>query len=254
MTLPTSLPPSMIVRLDDHNVSSFSRVAAAFGTDRFGFVITPNVDHLIRYCDDESFRELYSGADYVLLDSRFLSRLLFMTKRLRMRVCPGSDLTAELFQKVIAPTDGVVLVGGSDEQAQWLTQRYGLKDLRHYNPPMGFIRDPKALEACLEFIEAQSPFRFCFLAVGCPQQEMIAQALKTRGRAKGLALCIGASINFLTGEERRAPLWAQRFGIEWLFRLAYSPSRLANRYLVRGPRIFMLLPQMRFDFSPRNLA
>jgi UDP-N-acetyl-D-mannosaminuronic acid transferase (WecB/TagA/CpsF family) len=106
---------------------------------------------------------------------------------------------------------------------------------------MGFIRDPQAVEACLRFIETHSPFRFCLLAVGAPQQEAVAQLLKSRGIARGLAMCIGASINFLTGEERRAPLWMQRCGIEWSFRLLQAPGRMAGRYLVRGPRVFALL-------------
>jgi len=118
-----------------------------------------------------------------------------------------------------------------------------VSSLRHYNPPMGFIRDPAAVEQCVQFIESCSPFRFCFLAVGAPQQEVIAQMLKTRAVARGLALCIGASINFLTGVERRAPHWMQRIGMEWLYRLAQDPGRLAKRYLLRGPRVFSLLPQ-----------
>ncbi len=239
----------MTVRLDDYDVSSFARVAAAFGADRYAFVITPNVDHLIRYCEDASFRELCDAADYVLLDSRFLAHIMYMVKRVRARVCPGSDLTAELFNRIIAPTDGVVLIGGSVEQAQQLASTYGLKDLRHHNPPMGFIHDPSAVEVCLKFIESHSPFRFCFLAVGCPQQEILATALKARGRARGLAFCVGASINFLTGTERRAPLWAQRIGIEWLFRLVHSPARLGKRYLIRGPKIFLLLPQLQFQLN-----
>jgi hypothetical protein len=97
------------------------------------------------------------------------------------------------------------------------------------------------IEACLQFIERHSPFRFCFLAVGSPQQEILAQQLKARGVVRGLALCIGASINFLTGDERRAPVWMQRSGTEWLFRLLQAPRRMARRYLVRGPRVFRLL-------------
>jgi hypothetical protein len=106
---------------------------------------------------------------------------------------------------------------------------------------MGFMRDPAEVTACLDFIEAHSPFRFCFLALGSPQQEKLAQALKARGLARGLALCIGASINFLTGEERRAPRWMRRSGLEWSYRLMLAPRRMAHRYLVRGPRVFGLL-------------
>ena len=98
-----------------------------------------------------------------------------------------------------------------------------------------------AIEACVREVESLSPFRFCFLAVGSPQQEIVAQALKMRGIARGLALCVGASINFVTGIEKRAPPWVRRIGFEWLYRLSQNPKRLAYRYLVRGPRIFLLL-------------
>jgi UDP-N-acetyl-D-mannosaminuronic acid transferase (WecB/TagA/CpsF family) len=80
--------------------------------------------------------------------------------------------------------------------------------------------------------------------VGSPQQEIIAKKLKERGTARGLALCVGASIDFITRAERRAPPWMRKSGLEWLFRLIQNPKRLANRYLVRGPRIFLLLPRI----------
>jgi exopolysaccharide biosynthesis WecB/TagA/CpsF family protein len=166
---------------------------------------------------------------------------LRVTKGIHLPVCPGSDLTAKLFSDVISPDDPLVLIGGRDEQARQLSERYGLRRLAHFNPPMGFIRDPQAVETCLRFVEANSPFRFCLLAVGTPQGEAVAQQLKARGIARGLTLCIGASINFLTGDERRAPLWMQRCGMEWFFRLVRAPGRLAHRYLVRGPRVFGLL-------------
>jgi hypothetical protein len=60
--------------LEDYDVEGFLPVAAAFGRERFGYVVTPNVDHLIRYHDDPAFRALYADATYVLPDSQFLSR------------------------------------------------------------------------------------------------------------------------------------------------------------------------------------
>jgi exopolysaccharide biosynthesis WecB/TagA/CpsF family protein len=234
---------SLHYELDDYDLDDFLAVASTFGADRFGYVVTPNVDHLIRYHDDPKVQEQYANASYVLLDSRFLSYIFRAAKRIRVRVCTGSDLTAQLFSRVIAPEDSIVLIGGSDEQARLLTQKYGLRSLHHYNPPMGFIRDASQVEACLDFVESHSPFRFCFLAVGAPQQEILAQLLKKRRAARGLALCIGASINFMTGKERRAPRWMQQLGLEWMYRLGSDPRRLAGRYLVRGPRVFSLLRQ-----------
>jgi exopolysaccharide biosynthesis WecB/TagA/CpsF family protein len=230
------------LRIDNYDLDGFVRHAADFGQDQYGFAVTPNVDHLIRFHNDAAFRALYAESSYTLLDSRFLSHLFALTKRVRLKVCTGSDLTARLFATVIRPEDRIVLIGGDQAQAKLLVARHHLVNLRHFNPRMGFIQDPAAVEECLRFIESNSPFRFCLLAVGAPQQEMLAQLLKVRGRARGLALCIGASINFLTGAERRAPRWMQGIGAEWIYRLLQDPRRLAKRYLVRGPRVFALLP------------
>jgi len=231
--------------VDDFDLESFTRLAAGFGADRYRFVVTPNVDHLIRYHEDPVFREHYRSADYVLMDSRFAARVVRLLHGVRLPVCTGSDLTARLLGQVVRPTDRIVLIGATAEQAEELRRTRRLLDLQHHNPPMGFIRDPRAVEECLAFIESASPFRFCFLAVGSPQQEILARLLRQRGKVCGLALCIGASINFVTGREKRAPLWMQQMALEWLYRLAQDPRRLAGRYLLRGPRIFKHLLRAR---------
>ncbi len=243
---------SIDIDIDDYDLAETSALVADFGAGSYGFIVTPNADHLIRYSEEASFRALYSEATYVLLDSRFVAHLVRLTKGQRVRVCPGSDLTAQIFRHIIGPGDRIVLVGASAAQATKLRDRFGLHALQHIDPPMEFIKDPVAVETCLGEIEALSPFRFCFLAIGCPQQEIIATHLKQRGRARGLALCIGASINFLTGVERRAPPWVQRCGLEWLYRLLQDPGRMAKRYLLRGPRIFLLLPRLRLRLRGHN--
>jgi exopolysaccharide biosynthesis WecB/TagA/CpsF family protein len=179
------------------------------------------------------------------MDSRFAARLVRLLKGVRLPVCTGSDVTAKLLSDVVQPTDRIVMIGGCDEQAEQIKAKFGLTNLRHHNPPMGFLKDPASVEETLKFIESASPFRYCFLAVGSPQQEVLAQALRARGVARGLALCIGASLNFITGHEKRAPVWVQKLALEWLFRLLQNPRRLARRYLVRGPRIFAHLRRSR---------
>lgn len=241
----------MMLRLtfDDCDLEAALERVTAFDRNRFGYVVTPNVDHLIRYAEDRTFREAYAAASFVFIDSRFLARLLKLLRGQPIRVCPGSDLTAALFRRLLRPDDPTVLVGGTPTQAAQLRSQYGLHRLHHVDPPMGFIADPRALEQCLQAIERASPFHSCFLAVGSPQQELVAHQLLERGAARGLALCVGASVNFLTGVEQRAPVWMQHAGIEWLHRLATDPGRLASRYLVRGPRIFGLL--RRLELRPR---
>jgi N-acetylglucosaminyldiphosphoundecaprenol N-acetyl-beta-D-mannosaminyltransferase len=243
---------SIVYEFDDCDLVEFLKLAASYGDHQYGYVVTPNADHLIRFHEDAEFRNLYARAAYVLLDSRFLSHVMRVTRGIKAKVCTGSDLTAYLFETKIAPDDCVVMIGGNEEQATALAAKYGLRNLCHHNPPMGFVRDPLAVETCLRFIENNSPFRFCFLAIGSPQQEVIARALGERGQARGLALCIGASINFLTGIEKRAPKWMQTLGIEWAYRLLQDPGRMAKRYLVRGPRVFVLLLRSKIVIRASN--
>jgi exopolysaccharide biosynthesis WecB/TagA/CpsF family protein len=245
---------SNVIEFDDFDLHETLKVASEFGTDRFGYVVTPNVDHIIRHCDDANFRAMYADATYVVLDSRFLANTAALIRGQRLPVCCGSDLATSVFGSVLKANDVTVLVGATKAQAETLRARFGLKALHHIDPPMNFIRNPAAVEDCLKQIEALAPFRFCFLAIGSPQQEILAQKLKARGKARGLALCIGAAINFMTGVEQRAPQWMQNLGLEWLFRLMSSPRRLAKRYLIKGPRFFLLLPSLELKLRRRSLG
>jgi N-acetylglucosaminyldiphosphoundecaprenol N-acetyl-beta-D-mannosaminyltransferase len=74
-----------------------------------------------------------------------------------------------------------------------------------------------------------------------PQQEILANHIANHPSARGVGLCVGASIDFLTGKQRRAPVWVQKAGFEWLHRLLSDPRRLARRYLIECPRIFYLI-------------
>lgn len=237
---------------DDYDLDRFLIAAATFGDERHGFVVTSNADHLIRRHEEPAFREACAAATYILLDSRFISHAMRFLRGIRLRVCTGSDLTRRLLADVVQADDPLILIGSSTEQADSLRREFGLNRLLHYNPPMGFIRDEVAVERTLRFIESHGPYRFCFLAVGTPQGELLASRLHGRDTARGLTLCVGAAINFMTGVERRAPVWMQKMGLEWLFRLAQDPRRLAQRYLVRGPRVFNLLRKARFEVRPFN--
>jgi exopolysaccharide biosynthesis WecB/TagA/CpsF family protein len=79
-----------------------------------------------------------------------------------------------------------------------------------------------------------------FFAIGAPQSELLCRRLAQRQNARGVALCVGASLEFLTGAKRRAPVWLQRLKLEWFFRLAAEPRRLGRRYLLDGPEIFRI--------------
>ncbi len=206
----------------------------------FAYLVTPNADHLVRLARDPArYGPLYAKADWRLLDSRVVARLARVLGLAAPPVVPGSDLTPQLLERVASPGEVIAVLGGSAQTVAALQARYGLT-LLHHDPPMGFDADPVAFEAALRFIEA-SGARFHLLCVGSPRQEILARALAERGVARGTALCVGASLRFLSGEERRAPRLVQRAGFEWAWRLAQDPRRLARRYLRDDPAILGLL-------------
>jgi UDP-N-acetyl-D-mannosaminuronic acid transferase (WecB/TagA/CpsF family) len=64
-----TVPKSVTLRLDDHNLVQFLPIALGFGSSSFGYVVTPNVDHVIRFYDNASFRELYARAQSLVSDT-----------------------------------------------------------------------------------------------------------------------------------------------------------------------------------------
>ncbi|KQS04183.1 glycosyl transferase [Sphingomonas sp. Leaf357] len=207
--------------------------------DGFAYVVTPNVDHMVQIAaDPERLRPIYDAATIRLCDSRILARLARM-RGVTLSVVPGSDLIVALFDRVLVAGDRYCLVGGSGELADKLRRKFPALDLVHHQPPMGLRTDAQARAAAVR-AAAEAGARFTLLAVGAPQQEILAHEMARDGQVAGTALCIGAAIDFIVGAQVRAPRAVQRAGMEWAWRLAGNPRRLARRYLWDGPKIFLL--------------
>lgn len=239
--------PFLGLRFDRHDLDALVADLASAPRASFRYVVTPNVDHLVRLWNDEDrggdVWTAYREAPICVCDSRILAAI-GRWMGIGLPVVPGSDLTAALFDKVIQPSDRIAIVGSGPETVAALQARYpGVEFVQHI-PPMGMRRRPETMEAATRWIE-EADARFTFLAVGSPQQELLAAMVARRGRARGVALCIGAAINFLTGESRRAPALFQRLGLEWAHRLLSEPRRLWRRYLVEGPKIFAIARRWR---------
>jgi exopolysaccharide biosynthesis WecB/TagA/CpsF family protein len=219
--------------------AALDRVVARAEQTGFSYVATANVDHVVRHARAPGrFGPLYARADLTLNDSRVLERMA-EASGLALPAAPGADLTEALFSRVIRPDEPIVVIGGSAATIDGLKRRYGLSRVRWHAPPMGLADDPAAVAAAAAFIAA-NPARFVFIAVGSPQQEIVAHAALQRGDCRGVALCIGGSLDFLAGVKRRAPRWMRVARAEWAFRLMCEPRRLAHRYLVDGPAVFAL--------------
>jgi len=207
----------------------------------FTFIVTPNVDHVVKLDaapPGSELRTAYDTAALRLCDSRIVSKLA-ATRGIALPVVPGSDLTAHLVTRIAQRGDRLCLIGGDAAMLADLRCLRPDLDIVQLIPPMGMLNMPDAMAEAEAFVQ-NARARFTLLAVAMPQQEILALRVAQAGGAVGVGLCIGASLDFLTGRKARAPRWMQRASLEWLHRLLSEPRRLWRRYLIEGPRIFLL--------------
>ncbi len=201
---------------------------------RCHYVVTPNVDHAVLLRDHDSLRRAYADADMILADGHpivWASRLLGEPVPGRV---PGSDLVPQLFG-AIKPSESlrVFLLGAAPgvavRAAEHIKMRWPqVQIVGTYSPPPGFEQDPVESGYMLGRIALTRP-DVVVVGLGAPKQECWVHQHRDRIQAD-VALCVGATIDFLAGEKRRAPVWMQRAGVEWLHRMCSEPRRLIRRY------------------------
>ncbi len=198
------------------------------------YVVTPNVDHTVLLRENKGLRDAYKDADLVLPDGHPLvwaSRLL--RQPLPERV-PGSDLVPALFDAGGRSRElRVFLLGAAPGVAVRAVERMKLKwphvqCVGVYSPPMGFEKNESETTLILGRIALTRP-DILVVGLGAPKQEIWVHQNRDRIRAR-VALCVGATIDFLAGEKSRAPRWMQSAGIEWMHRMMSEPRRLVRRY------------------------
>ena len=206
-------------------------------------VVTPNVQHINIIQKDEEFKKIYQEASLVLSDSIPLiwaSKIIGLPIKERVA---GSDLFPAFCQVASKKNYKIFLLGAelgiAKKVATILKQRNpGLAIVGTYSPPFGFEHNQTENEKIIKRINESHP-DVLFLGLGTPKQEKWCYAHKNQISVP-VIICVGASFDFIAGKSRRAPLWMQRCGLEWLHRFSKEPRRLWKRY-VFGNSIFIWL-------------
>src|SRR5690349_3960490 len=132
------------------------RLRAVGASARYAYLVTPNVDHLVRIDREPALRTIYDDADLCLCDSRVL-RLLARMCGIRLTLVPGSDLTAQLFDEVVQAGNRVAIVGGTAPAVERLRIKFPDVEFVHHEPPMGLRSNPVARRSAAEFIATAHP-------------------------------------------------------------------------------------------------
>lgn len=230
------------VRIDDLTMDeTLTELERLIGRPDPAYAVTPNVDHLVKLQHDAEFRRVYEEADLVLADGMPLlwaSRLI--GRPLREKVS-GSDLFFRLAERAADRSYRLFFLGGrpgaGEEAARRLRARFpGLEVCGTCAPPMGFDRDPQANRDVVRRVRAANP-DVLLVGLGAPRQEKWIHAHREQ-LGVPVSIGVGVSIEFAAGLVRRAPVWMQRAGFEWTWRLLMEPRKLWRRYLVDDMSFF----------------
>jgi exopolysaccharide biosynthesis WecB/TagA/CpsF family protein len=196
-------------------------------------VNTLNLDHLVKLRRDADFRAAYSSATIVTADG---APIVWLARRQGAIIerTTGADLVVPLLQEAARHHLPVYLFGTSDEVLSKCTAT--LRNLTGGTlnicgasaPPQGFDCAGPAADAAITAIRA-SGARLVLVALGAPKQEIFAARAQAAELGAGL-ICIGAALDFIVGAQTRAPRMLRTLGLEWAWRLATNPRRLAVRY------------------------
>ncbi|MBE9029748.1 WecB/TagA/CpsF family glycosyltransferase [filamentous cyanobacterium LEGE 11480] len=218
-----------------------------------GFVITPNVDLLMKLQRNRAFYNAYQGADFRICDSQILMYVAkFLGTPIREKIC-GSDLFPAFYRYYSNDADmRIFLLGAADGVAQQAQRQINAKVGREmivaaHSPSFGFEQNPEECAAIVDMVNA-SGATVLAVGLGAPKQELWITKYRHHFPNVKVFMAIGATINFEAGSVSRAPRWVSDVGMEWLYRLLCEPRRLWKRYLGDAMPFFWLVLKQRLHF------
>ncbi len=213
------------------------------------FIVTPNVDHLVRLDKDQELQGIYNNASLVLPDGvPILWASKFLGTPLKEKIS-GSDLFPRLCK--IAAEKGYKLFflggreGAAEKAAEVLRVKHpSLQIVGIDSPPFGFENDSRENDKIIQMIKDARP-DILFVGLGSPKQEKWIYKHKDKYQVP-ISIGIGVSFEFVSGMVKRSPVWMQKVGLEWFWRVLMEPKRLWKRYLINDMHFFVLVLRQKF--------
>lgn len=212
------------------------------------YVVTPNVDHIVRLEKDEELQKVYKNASLILTDGKPLIWISKWYKTPIKEKISGSDLFPRVCQLAANKNYTMYLLGAAegvaDTAARNLIKKYpGLNIVGTYSPPFGFEKNEQEMNKIKTQIQDVHP-DILIVGLGCPKQEKF-MYYHCKELGVPISFGLGASIDFEAGNIKRAPKWMSNHGLEWLYRFSKEPKRLFKRYFVDDLKIIQVARKYR---------
>lgn len=197
------------------------------------YICICNAHSVVTAATDPEFRMVINGADMATPDGAPIAwalRYFGFTNQERIN---GPDLTWRYLQIAEQRGHGVYFYGSTEDTLKKLRRVLNvhfpnLRICGAYSPPF-YAPTSREDESEIDAIN-RSGANVVFVGLGCPKQEKWIAA--HCGRVHAVMIGVGAAFDYHAGTIKRAPLWFQQNGLEWLHRLCSEPRRLFKRYMV----------------------
>lgn len=206
------------------------------------YICVSNVHTTVMSYEDKHYREIQNSAAMVLPDGKPLSVVSQIRGFKNAQKVSGPDVMTELFRVSQIKKYRHFFYGATEETLKQLRSalncRYPeLIIAGMYAPPFRALT-PEEDRKVIDEINNSKP-DFIWVGLGAPKQEI--WMYEHREKLTGVMLGVGAGFDFHAGTVRRAPMWMQKYGFEWLFRLLQDPKRLWKRYITTNFKFLWLL-------------
>ena len=210
------------------------RQIAAWGSARESrYVCICNVHAVVTATRDPEFKRAVNGADMATSDGAPIAWALRKLGFPAQERINGPDLMWRYLREAERAGQTIFFYGSTEDTLIRLRSSIsrefpGLKVAGMHSPPFRPLSRAED-DAEVDMIN-RSGANVVFVGLGCPKQEKWMAA--HQGEIGAVMVGVGAAFDYHSGMVRRAPLWWQRNGLEWLYRLVSEPRRLMKRYMV----------------------
>lgn len=228
-----------------------SRIAGWAAARESRYVCICNAHSVVTATSDVTFAAAIQQADMATPDGAPVAWLIGRQTGQAQQRINGPDLMWRYLAEGARQGGPVFLYGATEETLQILCARLtdtfpDLQIAGTYSPPFRPLTAEEDARV-VEMINA-SGATTVWVSLGCPKQEKWMAA--HRGQIRAVMIGVGAAFDYHAGTLKRAPLWMQRNGLEWLHRLASEPGRLWKRYLITNLLFIFLAARQLLSGAP----
>jgi N-acetylglucosaminyldiphosphoundecaprenol N-acetyl-beta-D-mannosaminyltransferase len=205
------------------------------------YVCVANVHMCIEAYGDVDFQDCVNSADLVVADGVPVAKGVNLLYGVEQSRIAGMDLLPDLMAEAQNKALSVFFYGSTQDviDSTWAFCNSHYPQLivaGSISPPFRKLSAEESADVIAKI--NSSGCNIVFVALGCPKQEVWMSQMK--GKINATMVGIGGALPVLIGDQKRAPLWMQKFALEWFYRLMQEPKRLFKRYFVTNSKFIWL--------------